>query len=76
MSEESRKIQLSAKMLVCTHTVKNLLDRIHAIEEDTEASTESKLLQIKKIRDEITKVGMEIDTIKTEITLLKLYSVN
>ena len=76
MTNELRKIQLSTKMLVCSHTVKNLLERIHAIEADTETPNEEKLVQIKKIKEEITKVGTEIDTVKKEITLLNAYNVN
>jgi len=76
MSNEVRKIQLSTKMLVCSHTVKNLLARIHAIEVDEETTSEEKMLQIKNIQQEISKVGMEIDSIKKEITLLQTYSVN
>ncbi len=73
---ESRRALLSANMLACSYTVKNLLARIYALEEDTQVSVEEKLSQIKKIREEITKVGMEIDSIKKEITLLNSYNVN
>lgn len=76
MNDDARKIQLSAKMLVCSHTVKDLLAQIHAIEDDTETPPELKLEQIKKIRDEMTKVGTEIDSLKKEITLLNSYNVN
>lgn len=73
---ESRRVQLSANMLVCSYTVKNLLTKIYALEADTEVPLEEKLSQIKKIKDEITKVGAEIDKIKKEITLLNSYNVN
>lgn len=73
---ESRRVQLSANMLVCSYTVKNLLTKIYALEADMEVPVEEKLSEIKKIRDEITKVGKEIDKIKKEITLLNSYNVN
>lgn len=73
---ESRRIQLSANMLVCSYTVKNLLTKIYALEADTQVPAEEKLSQIKKIKEEITKVGTEIDKIKKEIKLLNSYNVN
>jgi hypothetical protein len=73
---ESRRAQLSANMLACSYIVKKLLMRIAEIEGDTETSLEDKVFQIKKIKDEITKVGTEIDSIKKEITLLNAYNVN
>jgi len=73
---ESRRAKLSNNMLVCSYTVKQLLMRIAEIENDTETSLEDKVSQIKKIKDEITKVGTEIDSIKKEITLLNAYNVN
>lgn len=75
-ADDLRKIQLSAKMLVCSHTVRDLLRQIHAIEADTEATPSSRLEKIKKIKDEITKVGAEIDSLKREFTLLNKYTVN
>jgi hypothetical protein len=73
---EYRRVQLSANMLACSYTVRNLLDKIHALEADDETSLEDKFSQIKKIREEMTKVGAEIDSIKKEITLLNTYNVN
>lgn len=71
-----RRTALNARLLVATHTVRSLLDQIKEIETDTISSPIDKLSKIKKIRDEINKVGMEIDSIKREITLLNKYSVN
>ncbi len=71
-----RRVQLSTNMLICSYTVKKLLLKIAELEQDTEAPLEAKLSEIKKIKDEITKVGTEIDSIKKEITLLNDYSVN
>ena len=71
-----RRDQLAAKMLVCSYIVRGLLDKIRALETDTTVPIEEKIPEIKKIRDEMTKVGTEIDSIKKEITLLKSYNVN
>jgi peptidoglycan hydrolase CwlO-like protein len=67
---------LSAKMLVCSHTVKNLLARIYAIETDTQTPVNEKLSEIKKISQEISKVGTEIDKLKKEIKILNTHHVN
>ena len=71
-----RRDQLAAKMLVASYTARNLLERIGALEADKELTTEEKFTQIKIIREEMNKVGMEIDSIKKEITLLNAYTVN
>jgi hypothetical protein len=71
-----RRDQLAAKMLVASYTARNLLERIGALEADKELTTEEKFTQIKIIREEISKVGTEIDSIKKEITLLNAYTVN
>ena len=68
--------QLSAKMLICNYIVRDLLNKISEIEEDTEATITEKISKMKKIRDEITKVGTEIDNLKKEINLLNTYRVN
>lgn len=73
---DTRRDQLATKMLVCSYIVRGLLDKIRTLETATEVSLEEKFSQIKKIKEEITKVGTEIDSIKKEITLLKSYSVN
>lgn len=71
-----RRDQLAMKMLVCSYIVRELLDKIRTLETDTNVPPAEKFSQIKKIRDEMNKVGTEIDNIKKEITLLKSYSVN
>jgi len=73
---DSRKISLSAKLLVCTHTVRDLITQIKKIEDDVQTPANEKLSKIKMIREEITKVGMEIDKLKKEIMLLGAYSIN
>lgn len=73
---EDRRAQLSNNMLACHFTLKRLLRKIADLEADTESSLDEKFSQIKKIREEMTKVGSEIDTIKKEITLLNNYNVN
>jgi len=72
----NRRDQLITNMIVCNFTVRNLLDKIYALEADTESSVDDKFCEIKKIREEITKVGAEIDNIKKEITLLKTHTIN
>jgi hypothetical protein len=71
-----RRDVLAARMLVCSDTLKNLLMRIAALEADKELSADEKLSQIKIVKEEITKVGTEIDSIKKEIKLLDAYSIN
>lgn len=71
-----RKDQLAAKMMTCSWTLRELLTRIGELENDKELSMNEKVVQIKIIKDEITKVGTEIASIKKEITLLNAYSVN
>jgi len=71
-----KRDQLAAKMLACNWTARNLLARIGALEADKELTLEEKFAQIKIIREEISKVGTEIDSIKKEIKLLNAYTVN
>jgi type I restriction-modification system DNA methylase subunit len=71
-----RRDQLAAKMLVCSYIVRGLLDKIRTLEANTDVPFAEKISEIKKIKEEMTKVGTEIDSIKKEITLLKSYSVN
>lgn len=73
---QSKQSLLSAKMLVCNYTVKNLLSQIEEIETDIQTPINEKIQKMKKIRDEIMKVGMEIDNIKKEITLLNTCNLN
>jgi peptidoglycan hydrolase CwlO-like protein len=71
-----RRITLNARRVVAKHTLENLLGQIKQIETNAQADVNDKLSQIKKIKEEIAKVGMEIDSIKREITLLNTYNVN
>ena len=70
------RVQLSAKMLVCSYTVSDLLNKIRMLEEDTKMPLPDKLVEIKKIRNEIEKVGTEIDGIKRSLRLLEMYNIN
>lgn len=72
----SRQVYLQGRMLVAKETVRSLLSRISQIEADTQLSVIEKLSEIKKIQEEMTKVGTEIDSIKKEITLLNTYYIN
>lgn len=71
-----RRITLNARVVVARHTLYNLLSQIKEIEADATTDANEKLSQIKKIKEEIVKVGTEIDSIKREITLLNTYNVN
>lgn len=75
MSEDRRR-DLATKFLVCTHTLKNLMNRINGLEADPTLTIEDKSEKIKIIQTELTKVGTEIDNIKKEIKLLGSYNVN
>ncbi len=72
----ARRTSLHAQLVVATYTVRSLLQQIKEIEARGQMSDNETLLQIKKIREEIEKVGTEIDTIKREITLLNTYHLN
>jgi len=76
VTNDARRITLNARLVVAKHTVQNLLQQIKEIEGNAQTDVNEKLSQIKNIREEITKVGTEIDNIKKEITLLNAYSVN
>ena len=65
-----RRVNLQSRMVVAKETVRSLLLRISEIEASTQLSVIEKLSEIKKIQEEMTKVGTEIDSIKKEITLL------
>lgn len=73
---EWRLRHLRVNLAVCKETIKDYLVRLDAIEKDNQTSAEERLLQIKKIREEINKVGEEIDFLKKEIMLINDYSVN
>jgi hypothetical protein len=72
----ARKATLQAKLLICKEAVQDLLRQIDVIEADTQASNEIKLTQTKKIREEMNKIGEEVDMIRKSIMLLDTYSVN
>jgi peptidoglycan hydrolase CwlO-like protein len=67
---------IAAKFLVATHMLKDLLSKIDEIEKDPNLTVSEKRVEIKKIREDIAKVGTEIDNLKKEITLLNTHRVN
>ena len=67
---------LKSRLEECSKILKEYLSQLDAIEKDINTPESQRITQIKKIRDEITKVGTEIDSIKKEIMLLKDYSIN
>jgi hypothetical protein len=72
----SKQSLLSTRMLIAAHTARGLLEQIKKIEENIQTSTMEKFSQIKKIREEIVKVGVEVDNIKREFTILSTHNVN
>lgn len=76
MHPETKKAQLTIQLKLCVDILKDLLNQIKYIENDTQASTNDKLLKIKKIREELSKVGTEIDSIKKEIKIIRTYNLN
>jgi hypothetical protein len=69
-------LQHQMHLLEALDTVKGLLSQIKEIESNTQMPAIEKLSEIKKIRVELNKVSMEIDSIKNSIKLLKAYRVN
>lgn len=76
MSLAVKKAQLTVKMKVCSHILKELLQEIKYIENDNKTPINDRILQMKKIREELSKVGTEIDSIKKEIKLVETHSLN
>ncbi len=70
------RLGLETRLVVAKETVRSLLFRIQEIEGSVQLGENEKLSEIKKIKEEMIKVGMEIDNIKKEITLLNTYHVN
>ena len=67
---------LDTKMLMAVQTIKDLLNEISKIENDTQAPVIEKLSKIKNIKEEISKVSCQIDNIKKECMLLNIHNVN
>lgn len=70
------RMALKIRLVTAKETARSLLFRIQEIEKKDNAGLIEKLSEIKMIKEEISKVGMEIDSIKKEITLLNNYHVN
>lgn len=68
--------QLAVNMLECSRIVNNLIKKIDILEANNVLSLEEKSSQLKIINEEITKVGMEIASIKNMIMLLDKISIN
>ena len=73
---KQRKIDLITRMFMCRQIIKDLLAEISVLEADKEMSSESKLSEIKKIREELSKVGTEIDNLKKELKLITTCDIN
>ena len=70
------RIELSTRLLVCKHTLTTLLSQIDKIEKDIQIPVAERYAKIKMIKDEINKVGTEIDTVKKELILLNTKNIN
>lgn len=73
---KTRGTMATVKLLIAADTIKQLLVQIQKIEDDVKTPDIEKLSQIKKIREEITKVGTEIDMLEKELILLNTHCVN
>ena len=72
----TKRVDFQTQLMLANSTVRDLLRQIDDVEKDFDSSVSEKLAKIKKIKEEITKVGTEIDNIKREIRLLTTYNVN
>lgn len=64
------------KLIICKLRLEHLLVQIKKIDGDKQLSVSDKISKIKIIKDEINKIGQEIDMIKKEINLTKSYNIN
>lgn len=78
MASDSIKIPvaLHTKLSIAMLIVKSLLRHLNDVEANPQMPEIEKLSEIKKIREELDKIGAEIDTVKNEITLLKTSHIN
>lgn len=76
MTPDVKTVFLNARLKAYVYILKEYLGQIKCIENDKETATSDKLLQIKKIRDELSKVGTEIDSIKKEIKIVQTHKLN
>jgi len=76
MTPEAKKSQLAIQLQLYSNILKDLLNQIKCIENDNQTSNNDKFLQMKKIRDELSKVGTEIDSIKKEIKIVHTQNLN
>lgn len=56
--------------------LKVLLSQINEIETNNNLSTNEKTIQLKKIKEELKEIAIDIDNIKIEIKLLRNYVLN
>lgn len=70
------RMALEIRLVTAKETARSLLFRIQEIEKTNNAQLIEKISEIKMIREEISKVGTEIDSIKKEITLLNNHHLN
>jgi hypothetical protein len=75
MNNETKNKSIILKMKKYNLILKDLLVQIKIVEEDINGDLNERLCKIKKIKEEITKVGTEIDNARKELTLVD-YSIN
>ena len=72
----TRKDDLYSKLKIYKQILEDSLIRLKEIEDDIVTQPKDKLSKIKKIKEEITKVGEQIDIVKKEIILLSSFNIN
>lgn len=75
MSNSIHKLLLD-KLSSYRHQLKKCLQKINIIETRNDISINEKMGEIKIIREELNKVGTEIDNVKREIMLLDRHNIN
>lgn len=70
------KIALDERLKIVADKTKKLLEEIYEIEANAQTPANEKLSHIRKIKDQLEKVAVEVDNIKREFNLLTHYRVN
>lgn len=74
--DRDKKAAVFTKMISCSELLKLFTKQLQNIENDLQLEVNEKQNQIKIIKDEISKVGAEIDIIKKEVKLINSYTIN
>lgn len=76
MDPRIKRAQLTIQMKLCADILKEYLRQIKNLENDNKISVNDKVLKLKKINVELSKVSQEIDSAKKEIKLLIGHDLN